>query len=57
MNSKQRIILAIVVPAILLVIAWGIADESYGGEKFGVWAVALALVGLIEYKLFGDKKK
>ena len=69
LNQQQKIILGIVIPVGLLIIFYPIADEvaifnaeGYYSEPFSiedtwlVWLIYVVIVGLMEFKLFENKK-
>lgn len=65
LNQQQKLILGILIPIGLLVIFHPIANVFDGTwrtrpfdfeETWLVWLIYIGLVGLIEFKLFEDKK-
>lgn len=64
LNTKQKTIIAIIVPLILFVITYVIAEEfdRYGHNAFdmdntwGVWVIFLVVVGYFEFNFYSDKK-
>lgn len=63
MNQKQKIILAIFIPIIILFFTLmiasivGLGDSFNWGNTFYVWLIFLIIICIFEYKLFGDKKR
>lgn len=63
MNQKQKIILAIFIPIIILFFTLmiasivGLGDSFNWGNTFYVWLIFLIIICIFEYKLFADKKK
>jgi len=63
MNQKQKIILAIFIPIIILFFTLmiasvvGLGDPFNWGNTFYVWLIFLIIICIFEYKLFADKKK
>ena len=61
-NVKQRIVLAIIIPLVIIPIALRIAIEVHGYDPFEweetwlVWVITFALIGFIEYRIFGTKE-
>lgn len=64
LNQQQKIILGIVIPIGLLILFYPIADEfdgNYSSRPFDfehtwyVWLIYVAIVGLIEFKMFEGK--
>jgi len=65
LNQSQKIIFAIVIPVGLLVLFYPIADnfdDTWRSEPFRfeytwwVWLIYVAIVGIIEFNLFEQKK-
>jgi len=58
LNHTQKLIVAISIPAIMLVIALAIADDAGGDidDTWGIWVIFLGLVGYFEFKLFSQTK-
>ena len=68
LSKQQKIVVAIAVPLLLLIITLPIAESVYfnstyeSGQYFGlnvnwwVWLIFVAIVGVVEFKLFDQKK-
>jgi hypothetical protein len=72
MNKTQRLILAVIVPLVVLPIAWKIkcvfyftgSPTSFSDlflsdleEVWWVWVITFAVIGVFEFFLFRDRKK
>jgi hypothetical protein len=57
LNTQQKIILVIIVPAILVTITIPIAQEVPNEFEFPIWSIYLAIIGYFAYKLFGNTDK
>jgi len=62
MNKIQRYILIVMVPAIVVIAALGIASSmSYPGRPFewgetgAVWVIALVIITIFEYFMFRER--
>ena len=71
MNEKQKWILAVIVPIIVLIIVVGISDSIPTGkgslgrtlttdpfdfeDTWGIWFIGFIVIGIFEYKLFKDR--
>jgi hypothetical protein len=64
LNSQQKLIFAIVIPIGLFILFYPIADEFDNvfysrpfkfEETWWVWLIYVAIVGVIEFKLFEQK--
>ncbi len=71
-NTSQRIIVAVIVPLVLLVVAYGVIDEIAFGqyimrgnpsllsdfhETWWMWAITFALLGVFEFFWLKTPKK
>ena len=63
LNPTQKLIVAIAVPAVLLVITLAIANDAggYGGpfdieDTWLIWVIFIGLVGYFEFKLYSPTK-
>lgn len=60
MNSKQKIIIAIIIPIILFFIGIGINEEILYNDWYAlydswfVWTIISMVIGIFEYKVFRD---